>query len=446
MLLNFSFENYKSFKETQQFSMVAPENPPEAAADYLTYDDDRLIAAGDPESRVLPITAIFGGNAFGKSNFAKALFFLQFMVTKGPQKGTLIPVDTFFLDPSMESMPASFDLNIYSEENEYRIFLKMGKTKIHEEKVSMIKRNSEITMYHRKGENYVNKQFDPHGDVDFALRASEENCLALSNSGLGKIEHFKPICNWFNETLVVVSPESRYIFSNDSANFVKRIETALALLDTGIKSIKTRPVNIRNLPLSKEQVDSLLGNIKSSGITYFKTPANDILLFEIENNNITPKLITLVKEGDQLGSFHTPASAESDGIMRLMDILPAILQLTMPGQGKVAVIDEFDKSLHTNMTRALINYHLNSLRKKSRSQLIFTTHDVDLIDMNLLRNDEIWIIDKSRDGASEMICLHEFEGAKRNLNFKELYKSHHLGGTPRIQLSSHDYLEALMMD
>lgn len=442
MLLNFSFENFKSFMRMQEFSMVASETPPEAASEYLSYDADRLIVAGDSNSRILPVTAIFGGNAFGKSNFTEALFFIRYMVMEGPMRGTQIPINTFFLNSGARNKPASFELNILSQKSEYKIFIKLDNLKIIEEKISMVKKGADVMMYHRKGKDFnINgKQFQSIERLEIAHDISEKNSLIISSKILEKMKEFTPIHDWFNKNLLIMNPTSQFTFLDDSRDFVTRIGAALNLLDTGVKSIEMVEMDIHSIPLPKEQIDMLIRNVKAQGITYFRTPANDIFIMKIEDGKIVAKSMAIVKEDDQRMKFNMPVSAESDGTQRLLDLLPAILEAAQPDHGKVLIIDELDRSLHTNMTKALIKYHLESLNGKTASQLIFTTHDVNLIDEDILRKDEIWIIQKDRNGASEMVCLDEFEENKSKLNFRQLYESHYLGGTPEIELSSHSQL------
>lgn len=89
---------------------------------------------------------------------------------------------------------------------------------------------------------------------------------------------------------------------------------------------------------------------------------------------------------------------------------------------------------------------MNSLNEKSNSQLIFTTHDIELIDNHILRNDEIWIVRKNQEGVSEMACLVEFHKNKKGITFQKLYKSDSLGGTPRVHLLSSDQLTTKAAD
>ena len=85
---------------------------------------------------------------------------------------------------------------------------------------------------------------------------------------------------------------------------------------------------------------------------------------------------------------------ESDGSQRIIDLLPAFFTEHISGVETVYVIDEVDRSLHTLLTRKLLEIYLANCSPKSRAQLLITTHDILLMDQELLRRDEMWVTEK----------------------------------------------------
>lgn len=123
---------------------------------------------------------------------------------------------------------------------------------------------------------------------------------------------------------------------------------------------------------------------------------------------------------------------ESDGTQRFVDLLPAFYDLAHSAEGKVFVIDEIDRSLHTELTRNLIDAFLQTLGTASRSQLIFTTHDVMLLDQDMLRRDEIWFTEKDEEGNSDLFGLSDFKGVRADKDIRKSYLLGRFGGMPRI--------------
>lgn len=422
--------------------MVAAEAPEGRSSEYLCYDDDRVIAAGWAEHGILPVTAVFGANAFGKSNFVDALRLIQNLVLDPPKKGDKIPASPFSMDLKAREMPSSFNLRILSGENQYTIFIKLSRDEVIEERVSIMAGDSDKTMYHRKGGSVTAGDGIAAGNHGFpeeakaAMKAARENTLLLSGKTFQKLDDLKPIYNWFKESLMIMSASVKFVYARNSDALTARVGEALKLLDTGIEAIEMTPVSIGEVPLTRGEISELRENLKSKEAAYFMAPGNEMFVMKSENGEISANLANIVKESRAPGKIHARASEESDGTQRLLRLLPAFLQLGEDGGSNVLIVDELDKSLHTKMTRGLIEYHLNNVSSGSKSQLVFTAHDVDLIDNSVLRDDEIWIVEKDHDGVSEMMCLDDYGLSEEGMTFKQMYKSHSLGGTPRIFLLS----------
>ena len=126
---------------------------------------------------------------------------------------------------------------------------------------------------------------------------------------------------------------------------------------------------------------------------------------------------------------------ESDGTKRLISLIPAFLELAAPRSNKVFIIDEFDRSLHTLLLRQLLESYLDSCSPDTRSQLLFTTHDVLLMDQKLFRRDEMWITERARDGATSLLSFSDFKDVRYDKDIRKSYLEGRLGGVPRILLS-----------
>jgi AAA15 family ATPase/GTPase len=125
---------------------------------------------------------------------------------------------------------------------------------------------------------------------------------------------------------------------------------------------------------------------------------------------------------------------ESDGSQRLIDLLPAFLDVSDASSKKVYVIDEVDRSLHTLLTRHLLKAYLANCSTNTRSQLLFTTHDVLLMDQQLLRRDEMWVAERNVTGISNLFSFSEYKDVRYDKDIRKSYLQGRLGGIPRILL------------
>ena len=119
----------------------------------------------------------------------------------------------------------------------------------------------------------------------------------------------------------------------------------------------------------------------------------------------------------------------------MIDLIPAFLALAQKDSNKVFVIDEIDRSLHTLLTRRLLELYLRTCSKKSRKQLLFTTHDVLLMDQNLFRRDEMWITERDAHGASSILSFSEYKDIRSDKDVRKSYLQGRLGGIPRFLIN-----------
>ena len=129
---------------------------------------------------------------------------------------------------------------------------------------------------------------------------------------------------------------------------------------------------------------------------------------------------------------------ESDGSQRVIDLLPAFLELSAQVSKKVYVIDDLDRGLHTLLTRRLIEFYLKGCSKDTRSQLLISTHDVLLMDQQLLRRDEMWVIERDPTGASNLLSFSEYKDVRYDKDIRKSYLRGRLGGIPRLSASRKD--------
>ena len=100
---------------------------------------------------------------------------------------------------------------------------------------------------------------------------------------------------------------------------------------------------------------------------------------------------------------------ESDGTQRLFDLLPLLYDLTIGNRERVYIVDEVGRSLHPHITNMIVDLHLAPENADKPTQLIITTHETNLLDLELLRRDEIWFAEKREDSSTDMYSLSDFQ-------------------------------------
>jgi AAA15 family ATPase/GTPase len=123
---------------------------------------------------------------------------------------------------------------------------------------------------------------------------------------------------------------------------------------------------------------------------------------------------------------------ESDGTKRILDLLPAFVDMESKSSDHVYVIDEIDRCLHTYAARRLVMTFLDGCTNDTRGQLLATTHDIGLLSQSLLRRDEMWLAERNRDEVSEIFAVSDFSEARKDTDLRKSYLTGRMGGLPSI--------------
>lgn len=433
MLINFSIENWRSFRNKASFTMLATSEQQHG---------ERVPVVKKYRTRLLPTAAIYGGNASGKTNLFQAILFMKNMVLEGTgvEPDKLIDVEPFRLDSAMLEKPCRFSIEVLVGEIIYEYAFAVTKHAVTEERLTKITSSSEKVLFDRKGDQ---PNFDPSLAKNERLKhvflGTRDNQLFLTNTVSQKIETFLPIRNWFKESLVLVAPDSRFghynYFIDEDNPLYAEMSRILPLLDTGIVGLGGKGLAFEQLPIPKEIKRDIQDKVKDhEAILIASEPDN--LWFEVSRKEgvlIARKLITKHQNisGDEV-DFEM--QIESDGSRRVIDLIPAFLDVTAQRSHKVYFIDELDRSLHTLLSRKLIEFYLASCTKNSRSQLILSTHDLLLMDQDIFRRDEMWVTERNSDNSTSLFSFSEYKDLRYDKDLRKSYLQGRLGGIPKILL------------
>jgi uncharacterized protein len=442
MLIQLTIENFLSFRDEVTFSMVGLSSDRQHA--------DRLIEDAAGKGRpVLSIAAIYGANAAGKSNLIKALIFAKELILEGTRSNRSIPVSTFKLG-DYSKKPSKFEFIFTHQDARYSYGFKLNREQILEEWLHTIPagKKKEVMYFERvtssdkkttvdygvplTGRSSKRKQF-----LEFIAEGTRPNQLLLTEAIDRNVEDLEPVSNWFGEILTIIMADSIFaslegtILSNIS--FTDFLSEFLKLAGTGIDKVGGGTVELdfdRHFPgMPKIERDKLLHKISESHANSVWMIENNIgkqhLLLKDEDGLI--KVIQLVTqhrhENGSLVDFTMPE--ESEGTQQLINLIPALFLLQE--EEKVIFIDELDRRLHPLLSRLFVKTVINYRGKNN--QFVFTTHDTNLLDLELLRRDEIWFVEKDRQGSSSLYSLAEFK-TRPDLKIEKGYLNGRFGAIP----------------
>lgn len=433
MIISFSIENWMSFRDSVSFSMIASRERQHGV---------RVPKVAKYKTRILPVAAIYGGNASGKTNFFMALSFVKGLVVRGTVPDSFIPVEPYRLDRASIEEPSKFRLELLIDDIIYEFSFAATRKKVAKEKLVQITSTSEKILYDRQGDN---PNFHPNLDKDqflhFAFKGTRDNQLFLTNSVSQKVDIFQPVYNWFKDTLELIAPDSRFEpfehFLDEDHPLYGTMNEMLPQLDTGISHLGGEDIPFENIPLPESFKRKLQEDVKEGmTIRFLASPTNErFIITRKAGELVAKKLVTFHSRNDGTEAKFD-IRQESDGSQRIIDLLPAFLGVSATNSKKVYVIDEVDRSLHSLLTRQLIEAYLANCCSDSRAQLLITTHDVLLMDQGLFRRDEMWVAERNRKGRSEILSFSDYKDVRYDKDIRKSYLQGRLGGVPKILLSN----------
>lgn len=432
MLIRFQVKNLYSFEEETEFNL-------------LTNDSEHLPHHKKHCNGVdfLRLSAIYGANASGKSNFVRAIGLLQNIVKKGK---IIDEVSDYKFKLSKEALtkPISLAIELLSNSKMYYYTLTFDQKKIlNETLVETFKDKEDRIVFERSLTN--ERQEIPFIESEVKNEKERMFLELLSDKLLSKDEllltfltqkypneyaDINNVFEWFSDVLIVLNSDFKirgiaHKFDKHDS-IVKFVNTFIPTLSTGIQRIEVQKKEIQG---DSDDMKHLKDNIKDDQEQLFTNTNPDtgeeITFVMEENDKIFAKRIFtehLDKEGHKV---FFPFGWESDGTKRLLEYTPLINGVI--NAEVVFVVDEIERSIHPMMIKELIRKI--SSDTSAQGQLIFTTHESCLLDQEILRTDEIWFTQKDKGGATHMYSLSDFN-ISNTANIEDGYLNGRYGGIP----------------
>ena len=211
------------------------------------------------------------------------------------------------------------------------------------------------------------------------------------------------------------------------------INERLQQLDTGIAKLSSEKIQFESLPLPESLKTELEEEVKENSTVRLRTePDNERYLLTRKNGDLVARKLVALHTNADGTTTKFEIGQESDGSQRVLDLLPAFLELSAHASNRVYVIDEVDRSLHTLLIRELLEAYLSSCSTESSNQLLLTTHDVMLMDQKMLRRDEMWVAERDASSNSTLVSFNEYGKIRYDKDIRKSYLQGRLGGIPRI--------------
>lgn len=439
MLLDLTVENFRSIYEPASINLVATkeqahrERCPQLVSRY--------------RKTVNPVAALFGANAAGKSTFVRALHTLKWFVIDPPRSSESMPYQPFGLREGADREPTGFELLFSHDDFIYEYILRYDAHEVVEERLTKYFSNNEVDIYERVGSSFTFAQLDQ-------VANRYENEAVQARMLLESVPPKTPLASFASEANLTNFPEALQLHNLGAVTaFLRSVfvvpagimdraqpesvsvgwKDVITQIDAGITGVELKEIPISALGVDAEHVQGLERILRGKEGTplEIELPAGRFAL-KLEDGEIKAERVTLQHVAGPGQSRSLEWWDESDGTRSAARLIGLFSALAL-GIEMVLVVDELDRSFHTELSRALIAGFLASSNKATRAQLVFTTHDLLLMDPEMLRRDEIWVLEKDRFGQTRASALSEFQGPRKVTDLRKSYLRGRFGGVPSIK-------------
>lgn len=436
MLIRFVISNFLSIGKECEFNMLPA--PLKNHQNHLHYNPAKRL-------KVLKGAAIYGANGAGKSNLVKAFGFMQSAVISGmvmPNASRL----KYKLDSEINRQPTVFDVefewnkkfygyhlelqdDIISEESLYELGFQKDDKVLFERTFNIKTQKINISI----GDNKLSEAKNKMLSQLLANNILDNNRILLSYHAMFNNSKISNAYSWFQDGLQIIFPDTVYPgiakSLSDSEVFSRFTNGIITTLDTGVSQIGVDIIPFDEFfkqgdEMYKQQLIAQLNQSHGDVPVPLKNGGMFIASIDENQNYVIKKTVTYHKASDDT-AVPFDVKEESDGTQRLLDIVPAIdLYLN---KGTTVIVDEVDKSLHPSLLKAIMLKIMES-EPADGGQFIVTTHESNLLDHDIYRQDEIWFVEKN-DGETEIYPLTDFK-PRADLQIQKGYLMGRFGAIP----------------
>lgn len=429
MLIEFRFKNYRSFRDEAVLSMEAT---------GLGAFKNCLIPISSTV-KLLPAVAIYGKNGGGKSNVIRA-FWLAVQFIRNAQRTqherAAIPVNPFALNDYSKDEPTEFDFEYTIGNVKYWYGFSATREKIFSEYLYHAPKGQKAMIFSRTGQNFTFTEEKAKRSLIGEMVAENQlffsvACTMNDNSCIAAMRWFRDQVFFSRDYSDI--PRQLIEYSEDK-NMLKAISDYAKAADLGIQDMQFEFKN-DEIQDAESFPDNVPEGIKAALVQFMRALSD-----ASTNGDIHLKMGEVSAKASHLGqnrngqkeSYSLDLSDESDGTRKLMAIAPAIESALH--NGGILLVDVLERELHPMLVNYIVAKFQSKASNPNGAQIVFTTHNTELMNLELLRKDQIYFVDKrDTDGASELYAISEFS-TRTTDNIRKGYLVGKYGATPDIEI------------
>lgn len=395
MLLNIKIKNFRSIKDEVVLDLQATSDTTMKSSSVFEIDD---IA-------ILKTAGIYGSNASGKTNTLKALSILRMMVLESFLRSTLpiaLPSEHFKLSNATENLPSYFEITFLLNNEIFIYGFEIDKKKICSEWLNQKKGNKKLFRRELQKLTYKNKNYFPEAS-DELMKHTDERTLLLTRLASNESELSKKIIKWFQSINIIFGANRGEALNFSFGQFMTNSELSKDMKEFVVKAdFGIVDIQASEKMVSVKEVQNMPDKFKE-------------LFFNQASQVAERKLKFLHKKYDENGTELEPESfdfftEESEGTQQFFVLSAPVLDALK--NGKILIVDEINASMHPILSQYLVSLFNCKEKNPHNAQLIFTSHDVSLLDQELLRRDQIYFAQKNKKGATELFSLADISERK----------------------------------
>lgn len=438
MIVRFIVENLFSFGERREFNLLP--SPRYSRLSHHKYSLNNF--------DFLKLSVVYGANGSGKSNLIKSISYLIDLVLE-EEIPPRLQQHKFKFHDDVKDVEVLLGIEFISEEIPFIYAMKFNEGIILREElfISGLGKNDDILIFERETnqDGYISTKFSKDFEQDQeskTLKKVIEKNLSKPDKPLLKLlstldspflVDLVKAFRWFDRTIQIITPSSKpaalaqRIDTND--NFREYANDTMCAFHTGIKNIKTEKKSLVEFFGQDNigELDELIKELDDSSkkMIGLQTRMGEEILLVKEGSEVFVKRLRLEHQGLNNKKAFFYINEESDGTVRLLDYIPAFQDIV--SKEKVYIVDEIERSIHPLLIKELVNKFSND--SNSKGQLIFSTHESNLLDQEIFRQDEIWFAEKDKNGCTDLYPLSEFK-EHHTKNIRKGYLNGRYGGIP----------------
>ena len=404
MLIEFSVKNFLSFKDKAILSMEKGNG--DENIDNIIFNDITDLVKN---------AAIYGANASGKSNILKAFTCAILMIRNSNLMSVgekWLYIKPFLFDETSKNKPSEFEFTFITNNVKYKYFFSADQNRIYEESLDVYNSQKPTNIFTRKDTNIYEFSNDKNKLASLAAN-NTENKLFLSTATTWNYEKTKDAFLWFTKAIDTYDSFNK-IMDKDLIDYSENEE----LKKFSLKLLKEADILIKNISVNYEEKE-MEGTIADMPVI----PIMKKVDIELEHE--------VVDKDNNTHTYKLNFKDESSGTKVLFAFAPFLKRAFE--ETKVIIVDELEKSMHPKIVEFIVKLFNNKDINKVNSQLIFTTHATNLLNLEILRRDQIWFVEKNpKNGNSELYPLDSFS-VRKDENIQKGYINGRYGAVPFIK-------------